>query len=251
MTASADPNDYGQLTVYETPPAGNVDGPALITNAIKSNTAISSELSLLNTGSSQVVLGQVEAIPIDQTLLYVQPIYVQSSSNQVPTLKDVVVVYNGTAYNSGNASLDAALCKVTNLDGSQPFSMYCGTAAATKSAQGPGAGGTGTGPNGGTTTTTAPPSGPTTTAPPASGGGQTVQSLLSTAQAQFAAAANALKSGDLAAYQQDVTNAQNAVNQAATLAGGSPGSSPTPPPATVPPSTLPPTTAPPSAAPAP
>jgi hypothetical protein len=252
MTASADPNDYGQLTVYETPPAGNVDGPALITNAIKSNTAISSELSLLNTGSSEVVLGQVEAIPIDQTLLYVQPIYVQSSSNQVPTLKDVVVVYNGTAYNSGNASLDAALCKVTNIDGSQPFSTYCGTPAAAKSAQGQGSGGAGTGPNGGATTTTAPASGPTTAAPPAGGGGQTVQSLLSTAQAQFAAAANALKSGDLAAYQQDVTNAQNAVNQAAALAGGSQGSSsPTTPPATVPRTTAPPTTAPPSAAPAP
>ncbi|MGI8754025.1 MAG: UPF0182 family protein [Acidimicrobiales bacterium] len=245
MTASADPNDYGQLNVYETPPADNVDGPALITNAIKSNTAISSELSLLNQGSSEVVLGQVEAIPIDQTLLYVQPIYVQSSTNQVPTLKDAVVVYNGTAYNSGNASLDAALCKVTNIDGSQPFSTYCGTSAATKTAQGQGAAGGGTGPNGGTTTTTTPPGSPPSTAPPAGGAAPTVQSLLSTAQAQFTAAMNALKTGNLAAYQQAVTSADNAVNQAAALAASQPGS-PTTPPTTTPPTTAPPSTPPPA-----
>lgn len=253
MTASADPNDYGQLSVYETPPAGNVDGPALITNAIKSNTDISKELSLLNTGSSEVVLGQVEPIPIDQTLLYVQPIYVQSSSNQVPTLKDVVVVYNGTAYNAGNTSLDAALCKVTNPDGSQPFSTYCGTPAATKSAPGQGAGGSGSPAGGGTTTTTAPgsPAPPATTpstAPPAGGAAPTVQSLLNIAQTQFAAAMSALKSGNLAAYQQAVTNADNAVNQAAGLAANPSGSST--PPTTTPPATSPPG-GPPSSAPPP
>ncbi|MDQ6782971.1 MAG: UPF0182 family protein [Actinomycetota bacterium] len=256
MTASADPNDYGQLSVFETPPQDNVDGPALITNAIKSNTAISSELSLLNQGSSEVVLGQVEAIPIDQTLLYVQPIYVQSSSNQVPTVKDVVVVYNGTAYNSGNASLDAALCKVTNSDGSQPFSMYCGTSAATASAQGPGAGAGGNAGGGGTTTTTtpgstAPPTTSPSTTPPAGGGGQTVQSLLGVAQTQFAAAMNALRSGNLAAYQQAVTAASNAVNQAAALAGKPTGATTTTPPTTAPPPTSPPPTSPPPTSPLP
>ncbi|MBO0747412.1 MAG: UPF0182 family protein, partial [Acidimicrobiaceae bacterium] len=68
MTASADPSDYGQLHVYETPPGTNVDGPALITNAIHASQSISQELTLLNQQGSQVLLGQVQIIPIDQTL---------------------------------------------------------------------------------------------------------------------------------------------------------------------------------------
>src|SRR5262249_51076716 len=98
MTASSDPQNYGALTVYQTPPGETVDGPALITNAIRSNPAISSELTLLNQQGSNVELGEVAVVPIDQTLLYVQPVYVESSANQIPTLKDVVVVYNSTAY---------------------------------------------------------------------------------------------------------------------------------------------------------
>ena len=88
-------------------------------------------MTLLNQQGSNVELGEVVVVPLDQTLLYVQTIYVESSSNQIPTLKDVVVVYNGKVYDSSNASLDNALCQVTNPDGTQPFSSYCNTAAAT------------------------------------------------------------------------------------------------------------------------
>ena len=116
--------------MYETPTGQTVDGPALITNIIHTNPAISSELTLLNQQGSNVELGEVVVVPVDQTLLYVQTIYVESSSNQIPTLKDVVVVYDGKAYHSSNASLDNALCQITNPDGSQPFSSYCNTAAA-------------------------------------------------------------------------------------------------------------------------
>ena len=70
------------------------------------------------------------AVPIDDTLLYVEPIYVESSTNGIPTLKDVVVVYNHQAYQSDNASLDNALCQIANPNGSKPFSQYCTTPAA-------------------------------------------------------------------------------------------------------------------------
>ncbi len=72
MTASSDPQDYGQLRVFETPPGQTVDGPALIANAIRSNAAISTELPFLNQNGSTVELGEVAIVPIDQTLLYVQ-----------------------------------------------------------------------------------------------------------------------------------------------------------------------------------
>ena len=58
-----------------------------------------------------------------------RPVYVESSGNQIPTLKDVVVVYNSKAYHSSNASLDNALCQMHNPDGSAVLA-YCNTAAA-------------------------------------------------------------------------------------------------------------------------
>ncbi|MGH9058475.1 MAG: UPF0182 family protein, partial [Acidimicrobiales bacterium] len=220
MTASADPSNYGQLHLYETPPQNNVDGPALIVNAIRSNTAISSELTLLNQGGSQVILGQVEAIPIDQTLLYVQPVYVESNSNQVPTLKDVVVVYNGTAYHSDNASLDAALCPITNPDGSKPFASYCNTAAANEqptTINTPGGGKIGGSGSSSSTTSTTAPTSSTTVAPPAAG--QTLTALLAQAEQHFAAANAALKAGNLAQYQTEVNAAEQAIAQAQSLQG--------------------------------
>jgi uncharacterized protein len=222
MTASSDPNTYGQLRVYETPPGSTVDGPGLVSNAIRSNQQISQELTLYDQKGSSVELGEVDIVPIDNTLLYVQTVYVESSSLQVPTLRDVVVVYNGTAYHSGNASLDNALCQITNPDTSQPFSNYCNTAAATSVLPTAPASSTPTGSNSGSTTTTTTPS---TTAPagstPTPPAGSTVKSLLNQAQADFTAADVALKNGDLAGYQSDVNLAQTLVSQAEALAGNS------------------------------
>jgi uncharacterized protein len=223
MTASADPSDYGQLHVYETPPSTNVDGPSLIVNAIHSSQSISQELTLLNQQGSQVLLGQVQIIPIEQTLLYIEPLYVQSSSNQIPSLKDVIVVYNGVAYHSENTSLDAALCKVTNSDGSKPFSSYCNTAAAHRTTTvSPTTGGSKPSSGTSTTTSTTVPPSSSSTAPSSSvsapSGHQTVSSLLASAQSEFNAANAALKSGDLATYQKDNQQAEADVAAAAKLA---------------------------------
>ncbi len=220
MTASSDPDTYGQLRVYETPPGSTVDGPGLVSNAIRSNQAISQELTLYDQKGSSVELGEVDIVPIDNTLLYVQTVYVESSSLQVPTLRDVVVVYNGTAYHSGNASLDNALCQIVNPDGTQPFSNYCNTAAATSVVPSGAASSSPSGSSSGsTTTTTTPtttaPAGSTSTPPP----GATVKSLLTQAQAAFTAANNALKAGNLAAYQDYFNQAEALVNEAQVLAG--------------------------------
>jgi hypothetical protein len=178
-------------------------------------------LTLLNQQGSNVELGEVVVVPLDQTLLYVQTIYVESSSNQIPTLKDVVVVYDGKVYHSSNASLDNALCQITNPDGSQPFSSYCNTTAATAAPLVTSNGAAGGGANNGkpSPTTTTPPSTPTTTPAAAPAAGSTVNSLLQQAQASFNAANAALRRGDLAAYQKAVQQAQTYVQQAKTLAG--------------------------------
>jgi len=233
MTASSDPNDYGQLTVYETPPDATVYGPYQVTTAVQENPVISKEITLLNTNGSQVVLGSVVAVPIGSTLLYVQPLYVEQSQNQLARLADVIVVYNGTAYDSGNASLDGALCKVTNTDGTHPFASYCSTAAAkappvvrakpAKPAAHP------------KVTTTTVANLPTTTGPTTTTGvpapttrssivlpgpqRQSVAQLLAGAQQDFALANAALKQGDLVAYAQDIAAGEALVAKAAQLAG--------------------------------
>ncbi|HUJ64949.1 MAG TPA: UPF0182 family protein, partial [Acidimicrobiales bacterium] len=225
MTASSNPGSYGQLTVYELPPGSTVDGPGLVSNAIRSNQQISQELTLYDQKGSSVELGEVDIVPIDNTLLYVQSVYVESSTLQVPTLRDVVVVYNGTAYHSGNASLDNALCQIVNPDGSKPFSNYCNTAAATSQVPTSANSSTPAGNTSGSTTTTTTVPGATTTVPagsvPPPAAGATVKSLLADAQQAFNNANAALKAGNLQQYGFYIQQAQTYVAQAEALAGKS------------------------------
>lgn len=218
MTASSGSRHYGQLRAYETPPNQvEVEGPDLVVATINANPAISAELSLLNQQGSQVELGQVVTVPLDQTLLYVQPVYVQSSANKVPVLKDVIVVYNGHAYHSKNASLDNALCRIANPDGSHPFARYCNTAAASNPTLHL--------PNSSSlrnstskTTPSSTSTSTTSTTLPAASAGQSVQSLLAKAATEAKAAHKALQAGNLAAYQQDVNLESTYVAQALHLA---------------------------------
>jgi uncharacterized membrane protein (UPF0182 family) len=230
MTASSDPSTYGQLTLYQMPPGQTVDGPMLIANAIHSNGEVSSELTLFNQSGSNADLGEVDVVPIDQTLLYIEPIYVESTSTHIPLLEDVVVVYNGKAYHSGNASLDNALCQIQNPDGSNPFSSYCNTPYALETSNLPSTSTGGianNGTSGSTTTTTTLPGAPATTLP-STVPGETVQSLLAQAKQDLADAQAALNQQNLGAYEADVKAATEAINQADALqSGGKGGPSPT------------------------
>lgn len=217
MTASSDPGTYGQLRLYELPPGQTVDGPGLISNAIRSNTEISSELTLYDQSGSQVELGEVDVVPIDQTLLYIEPVYVESTAAKIPTLQDVVVVYDGKAYHSKNPALDNALCQIQNPDGSKPFSSYCNTPYANYTQNTPVTGVGSTGSPTSTTTTTVPTSIPAGTVPP----GATVQSLLAQANQDLANAQAALAQQNLGQYEQWVKAAATAVQQADSLGGGS------------------------------
>jgi hypothetical protein len=241
MTAESNANGQGSLQLYTTPPGSNIDGPLLAGAAISADPTISKEISLLNQQGSRVELGNLVTVPLDQTLLYVEPLYVASATNSVPQLDDVIVVYNGRAYNSGNASLDAALCGISNPDNSQPFTSYCNTSAANRQSLGsPGSNSSTTGGGSSTTSTTATSTPTASTAPsastagsastaPAAGGsattlpppqGSTVAQLLANAQSSFTAAKAALAAGDLAGYQNDINQANSDVAQAGRLQAG-------------------------------
>jgi len=89
-----DGEHYGELIVYKMPKGKNIYGPMQIENKIDSDAYISKELTLWSQRGSKVIRGNVLTIPINGSLIYVEPIYLQASDeNSLPEVKRVIVGY--------------------------------------------------------------------------------------------------------------------------------------------------------------
>lgn len=87
--------NYGKLQVYKFPKDKNIYGPMQVENRINSDMEISKELNLWSQGGSKVIRGNMIVVPIDDSILYVEPIYIASSNKTtLPELKQVVVAYD-------------------------------------------------------------------------------------------------------------------------------------------------------------
>ena len=95
MSGSCDGKDYGKLTVFRLPKQKLTYGPMQIEQRIDQNTAIAPQLNLLSQQSSTVSRGNMLTIPIENSILYVEPIYVKSSTDEqaIPEVKEVIVAY--------------------------------------------------------------------------------------------------------------------------------------------------------------
>ena len=93
MVARNDGTEYGRLRVYRLSRQTLAFGPQQIVNRINQNTEISSQLTLWDQRGSQVIRGDLLVIPIEEALLYVQPIYLRAQGGRIPELKRVVVAY--------------------------------------------------------------------------------------------------------------------------------------------------------------
>ncbi len=94
MMARNDGADYGKLFVYQFPKDKLVQGPQMLESRIDQDTFISQQLSLWNRVGSSVLRGNLMAIHIKNSILYVEPIYLQSSGERsLPEMKRVVVSY--------------------------------------------------------------------------------------------------------------------------------------------------------------
>src|SRR5688500_6216969 len=202
LTAKSDGDEYGKLKAFVLPRGQQVDGPLVVNNAIQSDPEISSELALLDRGGSQASFGQVQLIPIGNSLLYVRPLYVTSEQTQLPEVKRVIVVFDGKAVM--RSTLQLAL---TELFGSAPQTLEEGQGSG---AEGSGEGGSGEGGSGEGAEEVAPD----------------VAALLARAQAAFEAGEVALREGDLGTYRSktregvDLTaQAQRALAAAASSDG--------------------------------
>ncbi len=93
LAARCDPPHYGELIAYEFPKEKLVYGPFQIEARINQNTAISQQLALWNQQGSRVIRGNLHVIPIEDSILYVSPLYLRAKTGQIPELKRVIAVY--------------------------------------------------------------------------------------------------------------------------------------------------------------
>ena len=93
LAARCDPPDYGKLIVYEFPKDKLVYGPFQIEALINQNTEVSQQITLWNQSGSRVIRGNLLVVPIENSILYVTPLYLRAQSGQLPELKRVIAIY--------------------------------------------------------------------------------------------------------------------------------------------------------------
>jgi uncharacterized membrane protein (UPF0182 family) len=91
MAARSDGENYGELLLYKFPKQELVYGPLQIEARIDQEPTISGQLSLWAQRGSQVIRGNLLVIPIGNSLLYVEPLYIQAETGRLPELKRVIV----------------------------------------------------------------------------------------------------------------------------------------------------------------
>ena len=93
LAARSDGQEYGKLLLYEFPKQQLVYGTEQIEALINQDPVISQQITLWNREGSRVIQGNLLVIPIEQSLLYVEPLYLEAEQNSLPTLVRVVVAY--------------------------------------------------------------------------------------------------------------------------------------------------------------
>jgi uncharacterized protein len=93
MIARSDGNNYGQLMVFQLPKQTVIFGPRQIAARINQDQVIAPQITLWNQQGSEVIQGTLLVIPIEESLLYIRPLYLRAAGGRIPELKRVVVAY--------------------------------------------------------------------------------------------------------------------------------------------------------------
>ncbi len=109
MAARCD-EDYGELRLYEFPKGELIYGPMQIEARIDQNADISKLFTLWGQVGSKVIRGNLLVIPIENSILYIEPVYLRAENAQIPELRGVIVVYNDVL--AMRPTLDEALIAV-------------------------------------------------------------------------------------------------------------------------------------------
>jgi uncharacterized membrane protein (UPF0182 family) len=120
ITAGSDPGKYGQLQAFQFPTGENVDGPTQVRSLISQDPTVSQQLTLLSQKGSDVIFGDLLIVPIEDSFLYVQPVFVTAASaTPIPELKRVVVVHGGnvSVANGLTEAIDVSFGQATPTPG--------------------------------------------------------------------------------------------------------------------------------------
>lgn len=181
LVADSSPGRYGRLVDFRMPQGELVDGTEQAGQRIEQDAEIAQQLSLWRGRGSDVIKGDLLVVPVEDSLIYLQPIFLEEEGGSFPEFRRVAVVYGDQV--EWAETLEGALALVFGAS------------------DGEGDGGT-------------------VEPPPPTSDGDTVEELLDQAAQAFAAADAALKTGDLAEYQRQVDEANRLIEEARALIAG-------------------------------
>jgi len=110
MAARSDPDGYGRITLFNLPRSRTVFGPTQVNAQILADPDVAKELTLFNQQGSTVTLGSLLTVPIGNSLLYVQPVFIQASQGAIPELRRVAAFLNNQL--GWTATLDGSIAQV-------------------------------------------------------------------------------------------------------------------------------------------
>lgn len=175
MVARSDGEHYGKLEVFQFPKQTLVFGPQQVVARINQDQVISPQLTLWNQQGSQVIQGTLMVIPIEQSLIYVRPLYLRAQAGRIPELTRVIVAYQNRIVME--PTLDLALARLFGqTDPAKPA----------------------------TATATAAPPPQAGTTPPAGTDAATWQRMAAEARDVYQRALDAQRAGDWAKYGEEI-----------------------------------------------
>ncbi len=110
MVARNDGANYGKISVYRFPKQKLIFGPKQVIGRINQDVEISRQISLWDQGGSQVIQGSLLVIPIEESLIYVRPLYLKADTGKIPELKRVIVAYENRV--AMEETLEAGLARI-------------------------------------------------------------------------------------------------------------------------------------------
>ncbi len=93
MVARSDGEHYGKLVVFQFPKQKVIFGPRQIVARVNQDQAISPQITLWNQQGSQVIQGTLLVVPIEESLLYIRPLYLRAAGGRIPEMKRIIVAH--------------------------------------------------------------------------------------------------------------------------------------------------------------
>ncbi len=197
VAARSDAPNYGEVVSYRFPADTTIFGPAQIEARIDQDPQISQQISLWNQSGSQVIRGNLIVIPVGESLLYLQPVYLQSTSAAFPEFQKIVVA-SPTTIVWGDTLAEALNGLLLKQDGGVPPTTTPEPTAT---------------PAPGTTAAPTATPGPAGPLPP------DVAALVDYANTHFELAQAALRAGDFATYGAEMDLVETALARLGELTG--------------------------------